>query len=73
MTIRECVITRVHNRKREKSVALRICAVGHPLQRFTTIRWCYIVQALNRKRVRDIRAIYKHVLDPTELCTGMVR
>ena len=30
------VTPRVHNRKREESVALRICAVFHPWQRFTT-------------------------------------
>ena len=34
------VIPRVHNRKREESVALRICAVFHPWQRFTTFSWC---------------------------------
>ena len=26
--------------EREESVALRICAVCHPWQRFTTFRWC---------------------------------
>ena len=59
----ECIIER-ERRVSHSVYALYIC---HPWQRFTTFRWCYIVQALNRKRARDIRAIY---LTPLNFAQG---